>query len=428
MIITSLKKFRLATVCFFVLIAQIGYAQVIQTKALSNAAIDMQRLNRIDDLVNSYISKNWLAGAVTLVIKDNQLLQYKGYGLADVATKKPMAKDAIFRIMSQTKAITSAGILILYEQGKLLLDEPIANFIPAFKNPTVLDKFTTADSSYTSVAAKRDITFRDLLTHTSGIDYADIGSAEMKAIYAKAGIPSGLGYFKASLLDRMNVLAKLPLKAQPGEQFIYGLNTDLLGCLIEVISGTNLDEFFKKNIFDPLGMKDTYFNVPAAKANRMATVYTEDEKHSIIPWSPSFRNINPDYPLKNTSYFSGGAGLSSTAFDYAIFLQMLLNGGKYNGHQLLSPRTVQMMTSVQLDFSTGDNDNNFGLGFEISSEKAAARLPRNKGTFAWGGYYGTTYWADPKAKLVCLILTQQSPNSHWEIVPKFETLVYSSLK
>ena len=415
-------------ICSFLLVTQRPFAQVIQTTATSNAAVDMQKLARIDELVNNYISKNQLTGAVTLIVKDNQLVQYKGYGLADVAGKKPMAKDAIFRIMSQTKAITSAGILMLFEQGKLMLDEPIANFIPAFKNPKVLDKFTAADTSYTTVAAKRDITFRDLLTHTSGLDYAGIGSAQMTAIYAKAGVPSGLGYFNDGLLAKMNVLATLPLKAQPGEKFIYGLNTDLLGCLIEVISGTNLDQFFRKNIFEPLGMKDTYFNVPAAKANRMATVYTEDDKNNIIPWSHTFRNIDPDYPLKNTTYFSGGAGLSSTAFDYAIFLQMLLNGGKYNGHQLLSPRTVEMMTSGQLDFNTGGNENNFGLGFEITSEKAAARLPRNKGTFAWGGYYGTTYWADPKAKLVCLFLTQQSPNSHGEIVPIFETMVYSSLK
>ena len=425
--ITVSNKYRFAALCFFVLTAQINFAQVIQTNK-TNASIDMDKLARVDELINNYISKNWLTGAVTLVIKDNQLVQYKGYGLADVAGKKPMEKDAIFRIMSQTKAITSAGILILYEQGKLMLDEPIANFIPAFKNPKVLDKFTATDSSYTTLPAIREITFRDLLTHTSGIDYADIGSADMSAIYAKAGVPSGLGYFKSGLLTKMNILATLPLKAQPGEKFIYGLNTDLLGCLIEVISGTSLDQFLKKNIFEPLGMKDTYFNVPAAKANRMANVYTEDEKHNIIPWSHTFRNIDPDYPLKNTTYFSGGAGLSSTAFDYAIFLQMLLNGGKYNGHQLLSPRTVEMMTSGQLDFSTGNNGNNFGLGFEVSSDQAAARLPRNKGTFAWGGYYGTTYWADPKAKLVCLFLTQQNPNSHREIVPKFETMVYGSLK
>lgn len=411
-----------------VMIAQNNYAQVIQTNASTSAGVDMKKLALIDELVNNYISKNWLTGAVTLVVKDNQLVQYKGYGVADVAGKKPMPKDAIFRIMSQTKAITSAGILMLYDQGKLMLDEPIYNFIPAFKNPKVLDKFNASDSTYTTVPAKREITFRDLLTHTSGIDYAAIGSDEMTAIYAKAGVPAGLGYIKEELLSKMNILASLPLKAQPGEKFIYGLNTDLLGCLIEVISGTNLDQFFRSNIFEPLGMKDTYFNVPAAKAYRMATVYTEDEKNTIIPWSHTFRNIDPDYPLKNTTYFSGGAGLSSTAFDYAIFLQTLLNGGNYNGYQLLSPRTVQMMTSKQLDFSTGDNDNSFSLGFEISSEKAAARLPRNKGTFAWGGYYGTTYWADPKEKLICLFLTQQSPNSHWEIVPKFEAMVYSSLK
>jgi CubicO group peptidase (beta-lactamase class C family) len=421
-------KFTLIVASLFSFVTQIGFAQVIQTNTKANSTIDMERLARIDDLVNGYISKKWLTGAVTLVIKDNQLVQYKGYGLADMDTKKPMAKDDIFRIMSQTKAITSAGILILFEQGKLLLDEPIANFIPAFKNPLVLEKFEKSDSSYSTIPAKRDITFRDLLTHTSGIDYAGIGTPEMKAIYAKAGIPSGLGFFKADLLEKMNALAKLPLKAQPGEKFLYGLNTDLLGCLIEVISGTTLDNFLKRNIFEPLGMKDTYFNVPAEKGRRMAGVYTEDDKHNIIKWSHEFRNIDPDYPMINKTYFSGGAGLSSTAFDYAIFLQMLLNGGKYNGHQVLSPRTVEIMTSGQLDFNIGGNGNNFGLGFEITSEKAAARLPRNKGSFAWGGYYGTTYWADPKAKLICLFLTQQSPNSHGDIATKFETLVYSSLK
>lgn len=405
-----------------------SFAQQIQTNAKPNANVDMQRLARIDDLVNSYVKKNWLTGAVTVVIKDNQLVQYKGYGMLDTDTKKAMPNDAIFRIMSQTKAITSAGILILFEQGKFLLDEPIANFIPAFKNPTVLDKFNAADTTYSTLPAKRDITFRDLLTHTSGIDYAGIGSQDMKAVYAKAGVPSGLGFFDASLLEKMNVLAKLPLKNQPGEKFLYGLNTDLLGCLIEVISGTTLDDFFKKNIFDPLGMKDTYFNVPAAKASRMAGVYTEDAQHKIIKWSHEFRSIDPDYPMMNKKYFSGGAGLSSTAFDYAIFLQMLLNGGKYNGHQILSPRVVELMTSGQLDFTIGNNGNNFGLGFEITSEKAASKLPRNKGTFAWGGYYGTTYWADPKAHLICLIMTQHSPNSHGDLSAKFETIVYSSLK
>jgi CubicO group peptidase (beta-lactamase class C family) len=401
-------------------------AQVIETSAKQNQQVNYTRLKRIDTLLNNYINKNYLTGAVTIVVKDNQLIQYKGYGFADAESKKPMKNDAIFRIMSQTKAITSVGIMILYEQGKLLLDEPIFHFIPEFQNPVVLDKYNAADTTYTTVPAKRNITFRDLLTHTSGLDYADIGTRTGNAIYAKAGIPSGLGYFNASLLDKMKVLARQPLLFQPGEKWQYGLNSDLLGCLIEVISGKTLDEFFRINIFEPLGMKDTYFNVPETKANRLASVYTEDSLHRIIKWSHTFRRIDPDYPTMKKTYFSGGAGLSSTAYDYAVFMQMLLNGGVYNGHRILAPRTVELMTSGQLDFLYNGNDN-FGLGFAITSAKSALRNARNEGSFSWGGYYGTTYWADPKEHLVCLILTQHTPNSHGEISQKFENIVYASL-
>ena len=401
-------------------------AQVIQTTT-NNNNVDQQRLARIDGLVNEYISKNWLTGAVSIVIKDNQVVQYKGYGYADVATKRPMKNDVIFRIMSQTKAITSVGVMILYEQGKLLLDQPISDFIPEFKKPVVLDKFNESDTTYTTVPANSEITIRQLLTHTSGLDYTDIGSSKVAAIYSKNHIPSGLGYFDADLLERMKALGKLPLSFQPGTKWQYGLNSDLLGCLIELISGMNLEDFFRKNIFEPLGMKDTHFNVPPSKANRLATVYTEDQSNNIITWSHEFRNIDPDYPIMKKRYFSGGAGLSSTAFDYAIFMQMLLNGGKYNGHQILGKRTVEMITSGQLkDGMFGDD--NMGLGFGITSEKSAAQGPRNAGSFSWGGYYGTTYWADPKSKLVCLFMTQQNPNSHGDIEAKFEAIVYSSLK
>ena len=223
-------------------------AQVIEKNGKLNTSVDYDRLTRIDTLVNDYIKKDWAKAVVTLVVKDNQLIQYKGFGFADADTKTPMPNDAIFRIMSQTKAITSTGILMLYEEGRLLLDEPIADFIPEFRHPVVLDKFHAADTTYTTVAAKREITFRDLLTHSSGIDYADIGSDNMNAIYAKAGVPSGLGYFDANLLDKMKVLAKQPLAFQPGERWQYGLNADLLGCLIEVISGMNLEDFFRNKI------------------------------------------------------------------------------------------------------------------------------------------------------------------------------------
>lgn len=422
----KLRSLSILPVMLSVLLPVLIHAQVIQTNAKQNPSIDYERLKRIDTLVNDYVSKNYLTGAVTLVVKDNQLIQYKGYGYSDAETKKPMQNDAIFRIMSQTKAITSVGIMILYEQGKLLLDESIADFIPEFRNPVVLDKYNPADTTYTTVPAKRNITFRDLLTHSSGIDYADIGTAKGNAIYAKAGIPSGLGYFNEDLLTEMKALAKLPLQFQPGEKWQYGLNSDLLGCLIEVISGMNLEVFLRKNIFTPLGMKDTYFNLPASKANRLASVYTEDSLHHIIKWSHTFRHIDPDYPLMNKKYFSGGAGLSSTAFDYAVFMQMLLNGGIYNGHRILSPRSVEMMTSPQLDFLYNGTDN-FGLGFGITSAKSAAHNARSEGSFAWGGYYGTTYWADPKTHLVCLIMTQHTPNTHGDLAAKFESLVYASL-
>ena len=425
-----MRKVNYSRKVVFLFIIQLLYiistAQVIQTVGKNNS-VDYERLARIDGLVNEYINNNWLTGAVSIIIKDNQVVQYKGYGFADVASKKPMKNDAIFRIMSQTKAITSVGIMILYEQGKLLLDQPISDFIPEFKKPVVLDKFNDADTTYTTVPAKGEITFRHLLTHTSGLDYTDIGSSKVQAIYTKNHIPSGLGYFDENLFERMKALGKLPLTFDPGTKWQYGLNSDLLGCLIEVISGMNLEDFLRKNIFDPLGMKDTYFNVPASKADRLATVYTEDSLHHIITWSHEFRRIDPDYPIMKKRYFSGGAGLSSTAFDYAVFMQMLLNGGKYNGHQVLSKRTVEMMISGQLAPGLFGDDN-MGLGFGITSERSAARGARNAGSFAWGGYYGTTFWADPKARLVCLFMTQQNPNSHGDVEGKFESILYSSLK
>jgi CubicO group peptidase (beta-lactamase class C family) len=316
---------------------------------------------------------------------------------------------------------------MLYEEGKFLLDEPIADFIPEFRHLNVIAKYNWSDTTYTTVPAKREITFRDLLTHTSGIGYPDIGNDSMNAIYAKAKIPSGLGYFDEDLLQEMKALAKLPLAFQPGTHWMYGLNSDLLGCLIEVISGMNLEDYLQKKIFEPLGMKDTYFNVPKEKFNRLATVYTEDASGNIIKWSHTFRHIDPDYPMMTKHYFSGGAGLSSTAFDYAIFLQMLLNGGMYNGHRILSPRTIELITQNQINDLWLGTDK-FGLGFEITTDKGAAIGARSKGTFSWGGYYGTTYWADPEKNLVCLIMTQQTPNSHGDLAKKFEVAVYQALK
>ncbi len=418
-----MKKIFLVVLC---LTAIISNAQVLHPTVQTNPKISASKLSQIDSVVNTYVKNRWLIGGSVIVVKDHQVVYYKGLGYADDKTKKPMAADALYRIMSQSKAITSLAIMQLYEQGKLGLDNNVSTFIPSFKNPRVINEYNAKDTTYTTVEAKREITIRDLLTHSSGIDYTDIGSSKMSAIYNKAGIPSGLGYFDANLVERMTALGKLPLAHQPGTQFTYGLNSDILGAIVEVVSGMSLEAYFKKYIFEPMGMKDTYFNVPAAKASRMPTVYTENERKEIIEWPENYRKINSNYPLKSKSYFSGGAGLSSTAFDYAIFLDMLLNKGKYNGHQILSPRTVEVMLGRQVDFQK-EGEDHFSLGFSVTSAKSAERNLRSAGSFSWGGYYGTNYWGDPKENLIVLIMTQHTPNSHDDLRGKIENIIYGSL-
>jgi CubicO group peptidase (beta-lactamase class C family) len=402
-------------------------AQTINNKISTNTHINYANLNKLDALVNEYISKGWETGMSVLVVKDQQLVYYKGFGVADVKTKAPMQADALYRIMSQSKAITSLAIMQLFEQGKLELDNPVSKFIPTFKNPQVVKDYNSKDTTYTTIDAKRQVTIRDLLTHTSGIDYTDIGSSMMSAIYNKANIPSGLGYFNANLIERMTALGSLPLAHQPGAKFTYGLNSDVLGAIVEIISGMSLEQYFNKNIFEPMGMQNTYFNVPENKKSKMPNVYTENDQHEIIEWPNNYRKINSNYPWQPKTYFSGGAGLSATAFDYAQFLQMLLNKGKYNGHQIISSRAVEVMTSPQLDFKY-DGSNDFSLGFDVQSEKSAKLKMRNAGSFSWGGYYGTNYWADPKANLIVLIMTQHTPNSHGELKNKMENIIYSALQ
>ncbi len=403
-------------------------AQVLNLNAKSDS-VDYDRLASIDELVNSYVKNDWVKGVVTLVVKDNKVVQYKGYGNARPGANTALQPNTLFRIASQTKAITAAGIMILYEQGKLLLDAPLYNYLPEFRNINVLDKFNEKDTTYTAVPAKRPITIRDLLTHSSGLDYAGIGSANMVGIYAKNGLFAGFNLMPKgqTLKQAMTTLATLPLVHQPGEKWTYGLNSDLLGYLIEVISGQTLDEFLTRNIFQPIGMEDTYFNVPKSKGDRLAIVYTEDSLHHIVAWDKGNNPLDAAYPLVNKTYFSGGADLTSTALDYAKFLQMFLNQGMYNGHQILSRRTIEMMTTNQLPFHF-DGTNDFGLGFAIVTEAGAAKDPRREGSFAWGGYFGTTYWADPKSNLICLIMTQQIPNSHGDLSTLFKNMVYASLK
>ncbi len=387
---------------------------------------------KIDNLSNQLIQSKQVAGVNVLLIKDGKTLYNKSFGYADVEFKQPLQTDNIFRIASQTKAITSVAVMMLWEEGKFLLDDPISKYILAFKNPKVLDKFNPADSSYTTVPAQRGITIRDLLRHTSGISYPILSSDErIKAIYAKAGVSTGIGG-SGVLKERIELLAGQPLVHQPGYTFTYGLNTDVLGYLIEVISGISLDDFFRKRIFEPLEMNDTYFKLPKEKANRLVSI--SEKTHS------GFSKVNHliyegnkvDYPTENNIYYSGGAGLSSTASDYSKFLQMLLSKGIYNNKRLLGMKTIEMMTTNQLSqnaISQGDPDFRFGLGFGSVTEENKFTTSASTGTFYWGGAFNTHYWADPKENIIGLVFTQEYlPASYWDLGTLYKNVVYSNIQ
>ena len=417
------KSFSLLMLTFL-LITTNSFAQTSVLKEASSASVKVseERLTRIDKMLQQCIDSGWISGAVGFIARDGNIIYDKSFGVNDVETKKPMHRDDIFRIASQTKAITSVAVMMLFEEGKFLLDDPVSKYIPEFTHPRVLDKFNKNDSSYTTIPANREITIRDLLTHTSGIDYAGIGSETMNAVYAKAGIPTGFVSDKIILGDKIRKLGKLPLVHQPGERFTYGLNVDVLGYLVEVLSGESLDHYFHKHIFEPLGMNDTYFYLPSSKFNRLVKVTSEDKNHHLINFPTGMVN----YPVSGGTYFSGGAGLSSTIGDYALFLQMMLNKGEYNGKRLLARRTVELMTTNQIgDLNVGVDK--FGLGFDITTVKGQSVLGITEGSFSWGGYFATTYWADPKERLVCLLFIQQSPLSHGEIQNKFKAMVYQAL-
>jgi len=388
-----------------------------------------EKLQRIDNVMKEYIDQGKITGTAFLIARNGKIIYHRAVGYDDKEAKKGLKRDGIFRIASQTKAITSVGVMILYEEGKILLDEPVSKYIHAFKNPQVLDKFNEKDTTYTTLPAKREITIRDLLTHTSGIGYAQIGSKESNAIYAKNNITAGIGSLKTSLAEDIQKLGSLPLMHNPGEKFTYGLNTDVLGYLIEVVSGMTLDDFLKTKIFEPLGMTDTYFNVPPEKQDRIVNIYMPDSTHKLKKVSGIYNmngSVNIDYPRGNSTYFSGGAGLSSTLYDYAIFMQMLLNGGEYNGRRIISRNTVRMMTTNQIgDLSLGDDK--FGLGFALVSAKGSAKSPAPEGVFSWGGAFGTGYWIDPKEKIVALVYKQVWNDPAYESGEKFKVLVYSAM-
>jgi len=417
-----MKKLIYAPVLLFLLVFKISFAQTKDSKL----SISEKELNKIDHLFKQYLDSGWIKGITANISFDGKTVYNKAFGNQ---IGRPFKTDDILRIASQTKAVTSVAVMMLFDEGKFLLDDPISKYIPAFKNPKVLDKFNSKDSSYTTKPAKREITIRDLLTHTAGLGYAQIGSPEMNAIYAKAGIEAGFVINKKLLQTDINKLGKLPLSSQPGQKWEYSLSVDVLGRLVEVASGLSLEGFFKERIFNPLGMTDTYFALPKEKQGRLASVYTEDSKtHEVKPWiDGTFPGATINYPINGNGYFAGGSGLVSTSKDYGIFLQMLLNGGEYNGNRIISKRSVNLMTVNQIG-NLPFGDNQFGLGFEIISDKGSKKLGQSAGSFGWGGFFGSTYWVDPQKKIVAQIYIQQWPFSHGQLGDQFKSLIYQAVQ
>jgi CubicO group peptidase (beta-lactamase class C family) len=420
-----MEKF-LAFFLFIITAGSLGAQSVKNITIASSpedAGMSSARLSRISNLLETYAKHEHLPGAVALIVRDGKIVYHKTFGYSDVEKKTPLKKDDIFRIASQSKAITSLAVMMLWEEGRFLLDEPVSKYIPEFRSPAVLKTFDASDSSYTTEPAKSEITIRQLLTHTSGIDYAAIGSNEFKAIYAKATVPSGIGNDKDVLGDKIKILGKLPLRHQPGERWTYGLNTDVLGYLVEIWSGMTFDQFLKTRIFDVLGMKDTYFYIPKEKHSRLVALHEYEGDKIVKMQNKAYDGVNPNYPLLTGTYFSGGAGLSSTAEDYAKFLQLFLNKGEYNGVRLLSRKTVELMLTDQI---AGDS-NEFGLGFGLETLKNDYQSVVSMGTFTWGGAFNTHYWADPKERIIGLLFTNVYSTPHRDIGEKFRVLTYQSV-
>jgi CubicO group peptidase (beta-lactamase class C family) len=388
-------------------------------------SISSQRLSRIDRLLQDYVDRNQIAGAVALVLQDGKPVYERAVGWSDKEAKRKMTTNTIFRIASQTKAITSAAILALVEEGKIGLNEPAGHFIPTFTKTTVAMK---SDSGTKTVPAKRAITIRDLLTHTAGISYGTDG--HLAAAYQAKGLgpAAGNGWYTADkdepICETMERLGTLPFSVQPGEAYIYGYNTDILGCIVEKASGMPLDEFIRTRITDPLGMKDTRFFIPTAERDRLAAVYASGPNKEIVraPEGAKGQGSYVDGPRKS---FAGGAGLTSTARDYARFLEMIRNGGTLGGARILAPRTVALMTTNQSGTLHSTNGLGFGFGFQ-TVERYGANGMAGVGAFGWGGAYGTIYQVDPQSRLVVVLMIQLMPNAT-DIQTKFPVLVYQAL-
>ncbi len=391
-----------------------------------SVGISPVQLKKIDAMLQEAISENQIPGVVAIIVKDGKIVYHQAHGSSN-ENGRPLEKDDIFRIASQTKAITSTAVMMLWEEGKFRLDDPVSNYIPEFANMQILESFNENDSSFTSRPADKQITIRHLLTHSSGLGYGLIdGDHRMRKIYQKNGVVELFTTEDIKIEQMVKNLAKLPLHQEPGDKFVYSVGLDVLGYFVEVISGKSFDTFLKERIFDPLGMNDTGFYIPNTKASRLVAI--QEKKDGKWHNYPS-TFYEPDYPLKGAqTFFSGGAGLTSTAKDYAVFLQMYLNGGEYNGKRILSRTTIDMMMKNHTGEKWGGGKKFHGLAFGVISEKGeAAGGEGSAGTFDWGGYFNTQYFADPNENILGILLKQTQGNTADQTAWKFRQMVLAAV-
>jgi CubicO group peptidase (beta-lactamase class C family) len=404
-----------------------AFAQEIPAAKPESVGLSAERLDRIGAVVQHSIDDKRIAGAVTLVVRRGHVAYFKAQGMADRESGKAMRTDAMFRICSMTKPITSLAVMMLYEEGRFLLGDPVSMYLPEFKNTKVLVK-PASGAPYT-IAAAKEVTIRDLLRHTSGLTYQWNG--DLGPMYKSANVASGLLQYDGTIEDSTKRLAGLPLLFNPGERFEYSLSVDVLGRLVEVVSGKPLDVFFRERIFEPLGMKDTYFYVPDEKVERLATVYTyyADKGLNRFPDAPIEEGAfvySADYPYRGPKkLFSGGAGLVSTAQDYARFCQLMLDGGKVGNTRLLSRKSVEIMTHDQLG-KVGP-DQGFGLGFGVEGVKAPLSELGSEGAFSWGGFYYTAFSVDPKEQMIVIFMGQLHPTGDLSLDREVHVLAYEAI-
>jgi CubicO group peptidase (beta-lactamase class C family) len=412
------------------LVAPALRAQVSPPAAAESVGLSSERLLRLSATMQRYVDEGRVAGIVTYVARNGRVAHLEAFGKADIEAGRPMTTDTIFRIASQTKAFTSVAAMMLVEEGKVGLGDPVSKFIPAFAKSTVAvppPAGAAAGSPVSVVPAKREITIRDLLTHTAGISYGDGPAA---AQWQAAGIQ---GWYFADRSEPVSAvverMAVLPMDAQPGERFVYGYGADILGVVVEKVSGLTLAEFFRQRITGPLGLVDTQFYLPPAQGERLAAVYAAKDGNVERATDP--KTGQGHYVEGPRVAFSGGAGLLSTARDYGRFLQMLLNGGELDGVRLLGPKTVELMTvnhvGTRLAEAWDRPGKGFGLGLQVLDDLGASGRHGTVGEFGWGGAYSTVYWVDPQERLVALLMTQLLPAGDSDLHERFRALVYQAI-